>query len=333
MPGRKKLAADLGVNHKTCESALKLLEAEGLLVSQGRGLGRRIVESATPRSPDIRVRILLYEKSAVRSYYMVELLHRLREAGHDASCAEKTMTGLGMDAGRISRYIGTIEADAWIVLAGPHDVLDWFARRPVPAFALYGRMKGLPMAGATPSKVDAMEELVDRLVGLGHERIVHLSREERRKPTPGFYEQRFLERLRGHGLPTSSYNLPDWEDCPKALEELLDSLFQHTPPTALLVDEVSVFIAVMQRLCRLGIVAPERVSLACADSSPVFDWYRPEITRFHWDPTPLVTRMVRWVNNVSLGKDDRRKTKVKAKLVIGGTIGPAPEGSGGPGTN
>ena len=49
MPGLKTLAVELGVNHKTCESALQLLEAEGTLASQGKGLGRRIVKSANPQ--------------------------------------------------------------------------------------------------------------------------------------------------------------------------------------------------------------------------------------------------------------------------------------------
>lgn len=37
MPGKHHLAEELGVNNKTVESALRQLEAEGLLVAQGGG--------------------------------------------------------------------------------------------------------------------------------------------------------------------------------------------------------------------------------------------------------------------------------------------------------
>ena len=40
VPGRQKLATELGVNHKTCGEALKLLETEGLLIPQGNGMAR-----------------------------------------------------------------------------------------------------------------------------------------------------------------------------------------------------------------------------------------------------------------------------------------------------
>lgn len=170
MPGRKTLAAELGVNHKTCESALQLLEAEGLLIPQGKGLSRMIAKSIRARSAKIRVKVLLYEKSDVRTDYLVELLHRLREAGHEPSFAEKSMRGLGMSTERIARYVSSNEADAWIVFAGPRGVLDWFAQQPVPAFALFGRMVQVPMAASSIIKRDVVGELA-RCVGAPAHRL------------------------------------------------------------------------------------------------------------------------------------------------------------------
>ena len=37
---------------------------------------------------------------------------------------------------------------------------------------------------------------------------------------------------------------------------------------------------------------------------------------------PVVRRVVRWVNNVARGKNDRRQTLTKAEFVEGGAIGP-----------
>ena len=51
MPGVNPLASELGVNHKTVEAALRMLEHEGLLVNHGRGAQRRIVRPKDQASP------------------------------------------------------------------------------------------------------------------------------------------------------------------------------------------------------------------------------------------------------------------------------------------
>jgi DNA-binding LacI/PurR family transcriptional regulator len=256
----------------------------------------------------------------------VELLHRLRQTGYDVGYSEKTLVGLGMKSERIIRHVESTEADAWIVTAGPRDLLRWFAAQRIPSFALFGRSDGLPIASIYPSKADPLEELIDRLFGLAHRRIVLLVREERRKPQPGLLERIFLDTLERRGIATSSYHLPDWDDSPGALEETLDSLFQHTPPTAILADEPAVFFAVMQKMGRLGLRVPEQVSLVCLDPTEMFGWCRPSVTHIAWDASRLVRRIEKWVYHVRIGKEDRRQSVLRAHLQLGGTIGPR-EGS------
>ena len=48
-----------------------------------------------------------------------------------------------------------------------------------------------------------------------------------------------VERLEFHGIRTGRYNLPDWPGNPDGLCQKLDSMFRHTPPTALIVDDQS----------------------------------------------------------------------------------------------
>jgi DNA-binding LacI/PurR family transcriptional regulator len=43
-------------------------------------------------------------------------------------------------------------------------------------------------------------------------------------------------------------------------------LFQHTPPTALIISESLLFIAAQQHPARRGIAAPENISLICPPS-------------------------------------------------------------------
>lgn len=268
----------------------------------------------------LRVMILLYEGSDRNANYMVDLLHRLRDTGHEAIFAERTMRDLGMNVKRIARFVESCTADAWVVMAGSRDILQWFAEGKIPAFALFGRNSKSPLASLSLQKANALIELADRLVDLGHRRIVILAREERRKPTPAYFEQVFLDRLTERGIPTGPYNLPDWGDSPKEFRRILDNLFRHTPPTALIVDQPSLCVAVLQQLSRLRLKPPTDVSLACTDMSDSFEWCHPGIAHISWDTRPVINRVVKWADNIGRGKDNRRRIACKVRLVPGGTI-------------
>lgn len=327
LPGRDRLAEELGCSHWAVEKAMRRLAREGLLESQGAGRRRRIVLSeGAARFRTLRVVVLLYEESGGKASYMMDLLYRLRAAGHNAVFADQTIRGLGLDVTRIARYVEGTKADAWVVMAGSRDVLQWFAKQETPAFALFGRNTHSPIASLSLKKPEAMIELADQLVDLGHRRIVILAREERRTPTPAPLEQIFLDCLEERGIATGSYNLPDWGDSPEEFHQVLDALFRSTPPTALIVDQPSLCMAVFQHLSRLGITVPDDLSLACTDQSEFFEWCDPGITHIAWDARRVINRVAKWADNIRNGKEDRRKTACSVRLVLGGTIGSAPDG-------
>ena len=328
MPGAPTLALQLGVDHRMVIAAFGFLEKEGLLAAQGTGRRRRIMLPESHSPPALRVQILPYEKGDRQIYYVVDLLHRLLEMGHIASLSTKTLQEMNMDPAQVARFVQKTEADAWIVMSGSRAILEWFAKQSKPVLAFAGRWRKVPIAAIAPDKVPALRKAVRRLVELGHRRIVMLAREERRKPIPGFFERMFLEELESHGIQTGSYNLPDWKDDTRDLHRCIDSLFRHTPPTALLIDIMPLFIATQQHLAQLGIIAPRDVSLICLDPDLAFDWCQPTVAHIHWDPVPIVRRMTRWADHVARGNEDFRQSFTKAEFVEGGTMGPVAEGQG-----
>ena len=271
----------------------------------------------------MRVRLLLYEESDVHNEHIVQLGYRLKERGHQVAHAPKTLSGLKFDVKRVARMVEKDDGDAWVILAGSRPVLEWFAARSVPAFAMFGRQSQLPIASLATVKAPAVEVALRRLVDLGHRRIVMLTREERRKPSPGLLERRFFEALERLGIETGAYNLPDWEDNAQGLYRGLDSLFRHTPPTALFFSEPALFFAAQQYLLGKGLVVPRDVSLVVLDDHPVFEWFQPEVSHVRTDAQRFVPRVVQWVDHVAKGKQDRRETLVHGEFVEGGTIGPA----------
>ena len=254
---------------------------------------------------------------------MIALVDKLGAAGHGVFFAPKTLTEMGMKVSRVRRMVESTEADAWLVGAASHEVLEWFSTQPTPAFAFFGRMEGLPIAGTKPDKPPAVADATRQLIDLGHRRIVVLGRGSRRIPGPGRFERAFLNELESHGIPTGDYNLPHWDETVDGYEQMLTSLFSATPPTALIIDETPMFVAAQQFLGNRGIRVPQDVSMICTDGNPAFSLCKQAVAHFHWDYRPVVRRIVSWVGNVARGKDDRRQSFTKAEFIKGGKIGPA----------
>lgn len=324
MPGVNPLEAELGVNHKTVVAALRILEKEGLVVNQGRGVQRRIVLPENHAPPSLRVSILNFDSPPVGADHMIELRHLLEEAGHTPIVQRKSLVDLGMDVGRIAGFVGRTEADAWVITAGSHAILKWFSTSQIPSFALFGRRRRLPIAAAGPDKPPICAELTRYLIALGHRRISMLVRRQHRLPKPGGSARAFVDELEAAGIPSGAYNLPDWEETKEGFRNLLHSLFGPTPPTALIIDESFLFNAAVYFLAKRGLRVPEDVSLICTDSDPAFAWCDPTVAHIRWDYRPVVRRVVRWANNVATGKEDLRQTLTKAEFVQGGTVGPPP---------
>lgn len=324
MPGVQTLAEQLGVNHKTVDAAIGLLERQGLLEGQGPRRRKRIVlhqQNAHRRS--LTIAILTSDPVDFRLDYMVELEHELNAAGHKVTHVTRSFTELSQDPRRIARMVRQTEADAWLILAGSREILEWFCENRIPAFALFGRRRGLPIAAAGPHKPPVMAAAARTLMALGHRRIALMARKRRRLPEPGAAEKAFLDALSSGGIEPSPFHLPDWEETVEGYHHCLETLFRFTPPTALIIDEMPFFVATMQFLSDHQLRVPQDVSLICTDADPAFDWCRTTIAHLHWKSRPIVLRIMRWAKHISQRKIDINQTDTPCHFIPGATIGPA----------
>jgi DNA-binding LacI/PurR family transcriptional regulator len=323
MPGRNELAKQLGVGITSVEEALRQLEGEGVLGNGGAGRMRRILVSAGETAERrLRIAVLIHEQAVLNEGYMVEMIHQLREAGCDAFFTRASLLELGMDLRRIERLVSETEADAWVVCSGSREVTEWFASQAMPAFSLFGRRRGVAIASVGPDKSSAYAASARRLIELGHQRIVLLVRPDRRLPVPGTPERAFLAELAAHGITPGAYHFPDWEEGIEGFHTRLRRLFQVTPPTALVVDEMMLYIAAQQFLARKRLRVPEEVSLVVMEGHSAFEWCRPSVAHIRWDRLGVLRRVVGWASNIARGKKDLRGTLTHAEFIDGGTIGP-----------
>jgi DNA-binding LacI/PurR family transcriptional regulator len=322
MPGVHRLAGELGVSPKSVVAAVALLERDGLLRGQGPRRPYLVLPPEKRVVSGLRVAILPHEMADRTLPFLVDLQHLLQEAGHVVEVTRRCLLDLDRSVDRVARYVGRIEADAWIVVAGTREILQWFVATGRPTFAIFGRRRELPIAGAGPDKVPAVRKAVRRLMELGHRQIVFLAREDQRRPHPGATEFAFLEEMANHGVATGGFNLPDWEETPDGFHRCLDRLFAVTPPTALILDEAFFLNLARLHLATRGIRCPEQVSLLCCDTDPSFAWQLPRVAHIRWDSRPIVRQILRWVKNTADGKKDRRQSNKRAEFIEGGTIGP-----------
>jgi DNA-binding LacI/PurR family transcriptional regulator len=316
----------LGVSPRSVQKAILLLETAGLLKPQGKGKCHLIrTRKGGSATKSIRVGLLLYKRLDRREEHIIELLHQLGNSGHIPIFPKDGLLELGMNTKRVARMARETNADAWIVAAASREILEWFNNNDIKVFAFAGRRFKVPIAGTGPDKWIRYVEAVRHLAELGHKRIVFLCGSQIRKPTPALTARSFLQGMADAGIPTGDYNLPDWDDNAEGFRKVLESLFKTTPPTALFLDEAHFFHAAYHFLAQRNLRVPQDVSLICSDGSSGFEWCEPSVAHFNWDYQPAVRRMVKWVNNVSSGIDDRRQSFNKSYYVKGGTVGPAPD--------
>ena len=204
LPGKHRLADELGVNNKTVEAALRQLENNGLLLPQGAGRKRLINSRRYSASRALRIAMLLSERRDQSWDVIADIHHGLRQAGHAAFYADKTLADLAMKPARVAALVSRTPADAWLVVAGSQEVLEWFAARPQPVFAVFGRMLQTRIPGAAPRKIPALVKATRTLLDLGHRRIALLIRPRHLHPQPGLPVQAFLEELQACGIPPTS---------------------------------------------------------------------------------------------------------------------------------
>ena len=327
LPGIVALEKELKVNRNTVQKALKILEGKRVLVSRGQGSRRQIVALTDHPPKALKVGMLLYEEvDQSKGEWIVESMHHLEEAGHSVVVAPETLSSMKMNVQRIARAVSKCDVDAWLVVAASDNVLRWFIGQPTPVLSICGSSSRLPIASISLDYYGVFTQMMERLISLGHRRIVCLSREnkpmefERQLASPGTMAQ----SLSAHGLSFSSYNWPCFENDPGKLHRCLDRLFRGTPPSAFIVDESFLATVVYHDLIQRGLKVPGDVSMFCSEPAATLGWSQAVISHINWSSKDMVRPTLRWIRNVSLGREDLSHSLIKVDYVEGDTIGPAP---------
>lgn len=329
VPGVVEIAKQFRVSKFSARGALKILESEGIVQSRGAGRSRHLVsrEAGNPRK-EFRVGILptipLHQDNAFVQKIIGLIRKDVEKSGHECFISSRSFSQLGHDPGRVLNQLKREQADAWITYRANRDVLVAMAGQPCPVYALGGYYVGLPVAGSVGDIHPALKQAIDELTQLGHRKIVAICPSRWKHPELIPTARFLLDSLCAKGIPVGNYNLPDWTESPEGLENLLESMFRVTPPTALLLVEPAHAVGVLSFLSRKRLRVPDDVSLLTTMIDPIQEWHMPPLTKVLSPIEPHVGHIRRWLANISSGKVWHDQRTITLGLLKGGSFGKVP---------
>jgi len=274
LPSERELALDLELSHLTLRRALKDLVDAGLIVRKPR-VGTFVQETRSVELAD-RVAIVVpeYIGSPDRAHPFFPILMRGIMSGLDQrDCAVSLISykypQFWHDAGEAMLARGVKGAIIWTDSGIPEDQMVKLAESGIHAILLnaWGLWPHLRFSTVSIDFRIPMREAMQRLVDLGHRRILWLTYEETRYRD--FEEKLMLEFARKYDLADPEKMIHRLPDDPPDFSSLPSLLADKRRPTAIVIqDEISAH-EVFRTCQQLGLSVPGDVSLvALADSLP-----------------------------------------------------------------
>ena len=232
------------------------------------------------------------------------------------SCPLKSVE---LPAKRLAQRVESYSADAWIIHLGNTQLLQWFSDQSIP-FLAWGAVGFTGVANILATSLSStLRKVVGHLAASGHQRIVWLCPEHYRPPLAPAY----VDILKRVGIHSSPFHLPEWEESPAGLNHVLTSLFQITPPTALILNRPSHMIGTLAFLAKHRIRVPEDVSLFSLWDDPIFSWHHPglRIAHVRLQDEFYVKSLLSWTRNLMRGIDRKERHIVPVNMVPGNSLG------------
>jgi DNA-binding LacI/PurR family transcriptional regulator len=256
---------------------------------------------------------------------LFQIRHGIEVSGNVCVFTRKTQAELRDDPTRIARLVQETRASAWLLVSASLAVVKWFEAQSFPVLAWGGRVAGTSISSCAVDIAPALRQAIRELGRLGHKRVVMIGPAMWRHPCLGTgFVRAFLDELSALGVRWSEYNLPDWEETPEGLKNLLESLFRVTPPQALIVDHASRLPAILGILARRGLRVPKDISLACIHQDASLSWCDPPIAHMCYDDTLPIRYILKWVQMTVTGKVERKHFNFPAEFDPAGSIGLVP---------
>lgn len=335
LPGIRDLCEELQVSRQTMGDALRLLEAEGFVLPSSPGKPREI-NSEMPDPDKLVVAkgagavivIIAWQRETRLSQTDEEVCCHLRKSLEAMAYTHRYVVFHDISRSRGAKRIGEIiernPADAYIVIgAHPHCSRKLEDMDVRVVFLGGGQTKG-NHPRISYSFTEMCRSALEHLVSVGHRKVSVMLPEvlNNRTKTASFAEERLASVFHSQQLPFSTFNCPRWGKTRADFQVALGNLFNLTPPTALILGDVSHVPRVVSFLMKRGLKCPDDVSLMVLDEAAELQEYDPPISYMKKPNAKLVKATLNAVRKLLTVKAEQKEelTIVPSQLVVTGSV-------------
>ena len=309
-------------------TALRLLEAEGILSKAEKGKSREILTgSSKPLKPSSTSAI--YQKiTIVLGFPRTEHIANDRDV---LRYIEERLVKLGKEFDEIvfqisddassARFVKEIiphhQTDLYIFMGAFGSIASLLQERGIAAIYLGGAFdaKDIPLIGYSATRM--FSEALDKLYVYGHRRIISLLQEALidEGSSLSTVESHLHEHYKKLGILSSNYHIPKKVKMDQ-LYETLEDIFRITPPTALIIEEIEYMPIVCSFFMKNKISFPEDVSLICLGQDESLAHYHPPITHTVKSPIAAGKRVIHTIRLLTNNYPDIRGSYHKMKTAL-----------------
>ncbi|QQL44939.1 substrate-binding domain-containing protein [Sulfuriroseicoccus oceanibius] len=309
LPPERTLCERLQISRSTLRRALEKVAAEGLIDLGGSGKRRTILAKPDPeraRLPEEYTntthRIVwlsqtpLAEMSSINIRLIASLQARLAQRNCTLSIIQLPERVREKPERHMDRWMGDIEADAWILHWMPEPVQRWFHHHRRDACIFGTPADGIDLASIEFDTAAAMQHATIQLQHSGHTHIA-LLRPDNKLVGDQRMEERFLQ-LATDNIHHTAIRIGDE---PEQIERELVRVFtknDQRPPSALICTHVHSALYATTWLQHHRIKIPDQVSIILLRSQPLMRYVYPSLSHYAINEERAVTEIIPQLNDL-----------------------------------
>jgi DNA-binding LacI/PurR family transcriptional regulator len=299
LPGERRLCADLRVGRNTLRAAIRSLANDGLL-EVVPGQGTRIMAEGESTSARREATIGLLTPGPLELLFPRQVLWidglrgQLAEKGSLLKIIHGQQYFRANPEMALRRLIEQESCGCWILVFSNRAAQRWFEENRVPCLIAGSCHEGITLPYVDIDYRALCRHAIMTLIRQGHQRVAYMT--TRPEAAGDIYsEEGFWEgvRLFAGKQPAEGRVVHHGESVQGIAHATRRLLRGSSPPTAILLNNSFLYLAVFSTLSQMGLKVPDDVSLVCRESETFLAYLQPSPACYFQNPHQFATKVSR----------------------------------------
>lgn len=332
LPGYRVLGKRYDVSRPTCESAMRILEANGVIGAATAGKMRIIRHKKARKQTSATLHLLIvidsrHPPTPLDAELLIQIEGFWKAEGGDVNHVECDLMRSRKPTYMLKKWIKMSGADCVLFETISHEWIMPLEKSGLPCYAMGGSVRqgtGV-LSGSGFRIIQCIENLLREALELGHRRILlvlgRATSEEAMRNAIQIATTPILEENWGNEAIDFSVMIPDLVN-PSDWHDWWQTTLLRERPTMVLTESAFQAICLHNFCLDRGIRMPRDMSMVVLDDADFLEWLNPSPTRYRHKTEEVFRHFRSWVR----GEFTQGSIKVfGAKLAGGKTLGSAPK--------